>query len=215
MVRRVLRSQRLIQLFAVLLLLSSVVGCAATKAFRDGEKKMRRQDYDQAVLQYSKAVALKPGNSRYSISLSRAKLRSSSVHFEKGRRFAQANQLELAIADTQTRITLRGASLQLMRMDADGRNVRRVTPSEELSLLPEWDRSGRHILFTSYMKENPDLFRLTIGSEDYDKKYNLRVIPDRDSSAYLEGRAAHSLILEGRKQFEAEYKTSADAPVNH
>jgi len=96
-----LNSERLIRCVALLLLLSTVVGCAAKKSFREGEKRMRRQDYDQAVLDFSRAVALKPGNARYTVSLSRAKLRSSGVHFEKGRRFAQANQLELAIAEYQ------------------------------------------------------------------------------------------------------------------
>jgi hypothetical protein len=73
----------------LLLVRSTAVGCAAKKAFNEGEKRMRRQDYDQAVLEYSRAVALKPANSRYSVSLSRAKLRSAGVHFEKGRRFSQ------------------------------------------------------------------------------------------------------------------------------
>jgi general secretion pathway protein D len=97
----ILNSQRLIRCVVLLLVLSTVLGCAAKQAFREGEKRMRRQDYDQAVLDYSRAVALKPANSRYSVSLSRAKLRSAGVHFEKGRRFSQANQLELAIAEFQ------------------------------------------------------------------------------------------------------------------
>lgn len=40
------------------------------------------------------------------------------------------------------------------------------------------------------------------------------LIPDHDSPAYLEGRAAHSLILEGRAAYEAEFVTDAQAPVN-
>lgn len=43
--------------------------------------------------------------------------------------------------------------------DPDGRNPRRVTDESELSLLPAWDASGRFLLFTSYLKGNPDLFR--------------------------------------------------------
>lgn len=40
------------------------------------------------------------------------------------------------------------------------------------------------------------------------------LIPDHDSPAYLEGRAAHSLILEGHAAYEAEFVTDARAPVN-
>ena len=44
------RSQRLIQCVALLLALSTLVGCAARQAFDSGEKKMQRQDYDAAEI---------------------------------------------------------------------------------------------------------------------------------------------------------------------
>jgi TolB protein len=37
-----------------------------------------------------------------------------------------------------------------------------VTDPASLSLLPEWDRGGGFLLFTSYLKGNPDLFRLSL-----------------------------------------------------
>ena len=40
----------------------------------------------------------------------------------------------------------------------------------------------------------------------------LGLIPDKDTPAYLLGRAAHALILEGREAFEAEY--AVGGPVN-
>ena len=43
-------------------------GCTAQKAFHTAEQESRRENWDQAVLQYSKAAALDPGNSRYSAS---------------------------------------------------------------------------------------------------------------------------------------------------
>ena len=63
------RSQRLIQCAVLLLVLSTFVGCAAKQAFKSGERKMQRQDYDAAVLDVSKAVALKPGNTRLCVVL--------------------------------------------------------------------------------------------------------------------------------------------------
>jgi general secretion pathway protein D len=89
---------------AVLLVLLS--GCAAQKAYRKGERELARQDWDQAVLNFSKAVALDPGNSRYTMWLERAKLKSSSEHFEKGVRYLDSRQFELAIAEFQQTIML-------------------------------------------------------------------------------------------------------------
>lgn len=40
----------------------------------------------------------------------------------------------------------------------------------------------------------------------------LGLIPDRDSTAFLVGRAAHTLILEGRERYESEY--AVGGPVN-
>ena len=40
------------------------------------------------------------------------------------------------------------------------------------------------------------------------------LIHDHDSPAYIEGRAAHSLILEGRSIYESEFITDVHAPVN-
>jgi TolB protein len=43
--------------------------------------------------------------------------------------------------------------------NVDGSDPKRVSDEEVLSLLPTWDPSGRFLLFTSYLKGNPDLFR--------------------------------------------------------
>ena len=45
----------------------------------------------------------------------------------------------------------------------------------------------------------------------YHKK-ELGLIPDRDTTAYVVGRAAHTLILEGRQQYEREYVVGG--PIN-
>ncbi len=44
--------------------------------------------------------------------------------------------------------------------DIDGGGERRITDADQLALLPAWDPTGRFLLFTSYLKGNPDLFRL-------------------------------------------------------
>jgi len=52
-------------------------------------------------------------------------------------------------------------------MDWDGINVRKLTSNGSINLNPEFSPSGREIIFTSYKKGNPDLFRreLFTGAE--------------------------------------------------
>ena len=69
---------------ALAALLSS--GCATSSAFRAGETAERRQDYDKAVLEYSKALKESPNNLDYRKSLERARLRASQEHTTSGRR---------------------------------------------------------------------------------------------------------------------------------
>ena len=99
------RSQ-LFRLLIILLAIASMVGCAAQQAYSRAERDMRREDFDSAVLGYSKAVALDPGNTRYAVALERAKLKSSAEHFERAKRYLAAGQLELAIAEYQQTLLL-------------------------------------------------------------------------------------------------------------
>ena len=52
-------------------------------------------------------------------------------------------------------------------------------------------------------RESPALYRKKVTGE----------IEDKDSSAFVIGRAAHCLILEGRKAFDRDYVVS-DGPIN-
>jgi len=63
-----------------------LTGCATSAAFRSGERAERRQDYDRAVLEYSKAVQEHPDNLGYRKGLQRARLRASEEHTVGGRR---------------------------------------------------------------------------------------------------------------------------------
>jgi general secretion pathway protein D len=91
---------------ALVLTLVTLTGCAAQSAYRKAEKQANRENWDQAVLLYSKAVAMDPGNTRYSVALERAKLKASGEHFQKGKRYANAAQWELAIAEFQQTLLL-------------------------------------------------------------------------------------------------------------
>ncbi len=75
-----------------------------------------------------------------------------------------------------------------------------MTPSDVLSLLPEWDRSGRHILFTSYVKNNPDLYRLTMGSSDFEWLSNKRGLNTGASVSPKGKKIALTLSIDGNTE---------------
>ena len=60
-------------------------GCAASKAFRQGDAAMKAGDLDQAVAYYRTAAQASPDNPNYKIALQRAMLAASRAHFEKAR----------------------------------------------------------------------------------------------------------------------------------
>jgi general secretion pathway protein D len=88
------------------LLVAVLTGCAAQKAFKSGQRDARRENYDRAILSFSKAVALDPANARYGVALARAKVNSSHQHFQRGKRLLAAEQLEEAIAEFQQVVLL-------------------------------------------------------------------------------------------------------------
>ena len=50
--------------------------------------------------------------------------------------------------------------------DVDGKAMFRVSDPEQLSLLPAWGRRGKHVLYTSYLKGNPDIYRQAVRREE-------------------------------------------------
>src|SRR5687768_5074261 len=76
---------RALMLAAAAILIS---GCAVATANRNGREAERRQDYDLAVVEYTKAVRLDPNNADARLGLDRAKLRAANEHFQRGRRLA-------------------------------------------------------------------------------------------------------------------------------
>ena len=84
---------------AGLLLCMAAAGCATSAALRHGADAERRQDYDSAVVEYTKAVRQKPDDLTARKSLDRAKIRASQDHFTKARRLSATGKLDLALAE--------------------------------------------------------------------------------------------------------------------
>src|SRR5262245_17443866 len=96
-------------------------GCATTSAYHLGEKAERAQDYDAAVVEYTKAVRAKPDDRNAHLALDRARLRAAQDHFFKGRRLAATERYEDALIELQVASELNPTAAEI---DAALRDVR-------------------------------------------------------------------------------------------
>ena len=70
---------------AAITLTFALAACASFNAYEKGRSAERVKNWDEAVIQYMKALDIDPDNMRYQMNLQRAKLEASRVHFEKGK----------------------------------------------------------------------------------------------------------------------------------
>jgi general secretion pathway protein D len=78
-----------------------MAGCAAATAARHGHNAETASDYDRAVVEYRKALRLKPADKNVRLALERAKLRAGGIHFQNGRRLAAIGKYEQALVEYQ------------------------------------------------------------------------------------------------------------------
>jgi len=99
---------------AAVLVLVGLAGCATSSAFRAGEKAEGRQDYDRAVLEYSKAVQQDPNNVHYRKGLERARLRAAEAHALSARRLASRGMYKEALDEYRLALDLNPSSAALV-----------------------------------------------------------------------------------------------------
>ena len=87
-----------------------VSACIGSPAYRAGRKAERLEDYDRAVIEYTKAVRAKPDDQDARVALERVRLRAGLDHFAKGRRLAGTGKLEEALLELQTAAELHPTS---------------------------------------------------------------------------------------------------------
>jgi general secretion pathway protein D len=68
---------------------------------RNGQRAERADDFDRAVVEYTKAVRANPDDAEARTALDRARIRASQEHYFRGRRFAAAERYEEAVAELQ------------------------------------------------------------------------------------------------------------------
>ena len=78
-----------------------ISGCATTSALRSGENAETAQDYDRAIVEYTRALQADPDNRSARQGLERSTLRSAQEHYTRGRRFHVAGRLNEALVELQ------------------------------------------------------------------------------------------------------------------
>jgi len=93
----------------------ALAACATSSAFRNGERAERRQEFDRAVLEYSKALQTHPDKLDYRKALQRAKLRASEEHTVAGRRLLGRGLFKEALDEFKLAYDLNPTSSTLPR----------------------------------------------------------------------------------------------------
>jgi general secretion pathway protein D len=88
-----------IRWIAAFSILVTVSGCITGAALRDARRAEERQDYDLAVVEYTRALQRDPDSTNARTGLQRARLRASQDHFTRARRHAANRRLDEAVAE--------------------------------------------------------------------------------------------------------------------
>jgi general secretion pathway protein D len=80
----------------VALLTASASACASTSALRNGERAEIAQDYDRAIVEYTRAIEQNANDRSAQQGLQRSKLRAAQAHYARGRRFYGGGRLNEA-----------------------------------------------------------------------------------------------------------------------
>jgi general secretion pathway protein D len=90
-----------------------MAGCATSGAMRAGQAAEQLDEYDRAIIEYTKVLRAHPDDRNARRALERAKLRSSLDHFGRGRRLANGGRLEQALVELQVASELNPANADI------------------------------------------------------------------------------------------------------
>ena len=137
------------RLFLLLAACVAIASCASSSAMRAGQRSDQLQDYDQAIVEYTKALRADPNNRAAQQSLAVAKVRSSLEHYARGRRLEASGRLDEALVELQVAAelnagnadieeTLRGVRNQLRTKVAsrDGKTELQTLVERSRELMP-------------------------------------------------------------------------------
>jgi len=96
-----------------LLVALTVSACATGAAFRSGRRAEQLQDYDLAVVEYTKALQRNPDDRGARQALDRVKLRSAQEHYARARRLYTVGKLDEALVEFQLAAELNPSSAEI------------------------------------------------------------------------------------------------------
>jgi general secretion pathway protein D len=82
-------------------LTASLGGCASSAALRAARQAESQQDFDRAVVEYTKVVRARPDDRTARAALEQMKLRAAQDHFTRARRLSSIGKLEEALVEYQ------------------------------------------------------------------------------------------------------------------
>ena len=89
-------------------------GCASSSgSVRVAREAELRQDYDRAVVEYSRALSREPDNVDARTGLERAKARAAITHYDQGRQLAAAGKLSDAVGEYQVAAEMNPAGAEI------------------------------------------------------------------------------------------------------
>jgi len=177
---------RLKTAFICTALLFLAASCASYSAYQRAHAAEKMKNWDEAVVQYEKALAIDPNNLRYKVDLQRAKLEASREHFQKGKTLSAAamtesgpSQLRLAqLAATELELTIKldrtndfaaveyGKIIQLLRditTTADKNSIDEMKKRSNLTKAqpPQLNPASNQPISLSFARETPvkDIYR--------------------------------------------------------
>jgi len=171
---------RLKTAFICTALLFLAASCASYSAYQRAHAAEKMKNWDEAVVQYEKALAIDPNNLRYKVDLQRAKLEASREHFQKGKTLSAAamtesgpSQLRLAqLAATELELTIKldrtndfaaveyGKIIQLLRditTTADKNSIDEMKKRSNLTKAqpPQLNPASNQPISLSFARETP------------------------------------------------------------
>jgi general secretion pathway protein D len=96
-----INSARARRLLTPLVLAGLLAGCATSTAMRNGRQAEQLQDYDRAIVEYTKVLRSQPDNREARQLLDRARVRAAADHFSRGRRLEGGGRLDEALVELQ------------------------------------------------------------------------------------------------------------------
>jgi len=87
--------------FTLAMILAIATACATSSGMRRGRQAELAQDFDRAVVEYTKLVRANPANTDVRLALQRVKLRAAQDHVSRGRRLAGLERYEEAVVEYQ------------------------------------------------------------------------------------------------------------------